>query len=168
MGPDPLRPHLLDASALVSLVLQEPGSERLRAYFESHNWFLTTELCAAEALGVFKRKWRRSELSDDEYLESAYQLRAHLAEFGRVKVANTSLADRHSFFPSKYFALKHHLDLSDALQIVTLTRTALAAFANGSKAVLITADRGLAEAARAEDILVWNILDEAAAPGSGG
>jgi uncharacterized protein with PIN domain len=48
---DYVRVHYLDASALVKLLVDEPGSSRLKEYFDNPNVFRMTSLCFAEALG---------------------------------------------------------------------------------------------------------------------
>lgn len=58
--------HYLDASALVKLVIGEPGSEPLRKFFYQNANFCTTTFCLAEALSVLKGKWRRKEISWDQ------------------------------------------------------------------------------------------------------
>jgi hypothetical protein len=68
----------LDASAAVKLVLPETGSDHVRAYFDGRGGFHMTSLCMAEALGVFKRKMLRSELSRERYFASCYLLLNYL------------------------------------------------------------------------------------------
>ena len=62
----------LDASAAVKLVLQERGSEHLSSYFAKRAGFCITSVCLAEALGVFKRKRLRDEISEKQYLATCY------------------------------------------------------------------------------------------------
>jgi hypothetical protein len=56
---------------------------------------------------------------------------------------------------------KYQLDLSDAFQILSVK-----AFAphmiGGSRTILVTADKELAKAARAEGLRVWSVLEEPA------
>ena len=55
---------------------------------------------------------------------------------------------------------KHGLDVSDAFQLHSVKAGYFSHLVNRSKTLLVTADVALAEAARAEDILVWNVLSE--------
>jgi PIN domain nuclease of toxin-antitoxin system len=71
----------LDASAAVKLVLQERGSEHLSSYFANRAGFYITSVCLAEALGVFKRKRLRDELSEKQYLATCYLLIAVCSAF---------------------------------------------------------------------------------------
>ena len=64
----------LDASAAVKLVLQERGSEQLRSYFASPANVYITSVCLAEALGVFKRKRLRDDISEKQYLTTCHLL----------------------------------------------------------------------------------------------
>jgi hypothetical protein len=57
------------------------------------------------------------------------------------------------------------LDLSDAFQIVSVKESFGAHMWRGdSRTILVTADRKLAKAARAEDLRVWSVLEEPAPP----
>src|SRR5258705_13046415 len=80
--------HQLDASAAVKLVLQEPGSDNLRPYFQTGRHFLITTLCLAEALGALKRKMLEKKLSRKEYFDRCYLLiqyvRSHKTQLDEV------------------------------------------------------------------------------------
>ena len=67
-----LRPHFLDSSVLVKLVIHEPGSDVLRQYFGSHSWFVTSPLCISEAINVVKRK--RGKLTDEQCFAALWEL----------------------------------------------------------------------------------------------
>ena len=45
-----IRIHYLDASAIVKLILNEPGSSELRQYFGKESNFTATSLCFVESL----------------------------------------------------------------------------------------------------------------------
>jgi len=162
--PDSLRPHLLDASALLKLVVAEPGAERLREYFETNVWFLTPLLCVAEALGVLKRQWAKKELSAERCFEAANLLLTHNREHGKIRVQLPGLEERDVFVAVQTMAQRHGIDLVDALQLHVLKETSLASYAGGSKALLITADQALTSAARAEGLLVWECVHEGQPP----
>ena len=58
--------YFLDASALVKLVCDEPGSKKLKKLMgDAHTKPLTSWVLVAEALGVLKRKWQREKKLDD-------------------------------------------------------------------------------------------------------
>ena len=64
------------------------------------------------------------------------------------------------FFEAHQLGEKHGLDLSDALQLLSM-KAGFGAVAYGrSKPLLITADKKLAKAARAEDLRAWDVLKE--------
>ena len=54
---------------------------------------------------------------------------------------------------------KKSIDISDALQIVTLKKDYFNKFPE-TQPLLITADAGLAKAARGENLRVWNCMNE--------
>jgi predicted nucleic acid-binding protein len=66
--------NYLDASAAVKLVLDEPGSNHLKNYFDEHSGFRITSLCLLEALGVLKRKWQRKRILKKDYFDKCYLL----------------------------------------------------------------------------------------------
>jgi predicted nucleic acid-binding protein len=159
----------LDASAAVKLVVQEPGSENLHEYFHPpdgpRGGFRITTLCFAEALGVLKRKWQRSQLSDDQYRGKCYMLVTHCSRpGGRIILEDTGLEDRQKFMESTKIAKRHNLDLSDALQLLTVKYGKFRRNVEESKTLLITADRDLAAAAEAEGLRVWNCETEPTPP----
>jgi hypothetical protein len=73
-----LKVNYLDASAAVKLVLDEPGSDSLRQYFNTDGGFRITSLCLGEALGVLKYKWCRGQLSEKDYFDKCYVLLAYV------------------------------------------------------------------------------------------
>ena len=56
-------------------------------------------------------------------------------------------------------AKKYDVDLSDALQIVTVRDGQFKNSARESKTVLATADGGLVKAAKNEDLWFWNVIE---------
>jgi predicted nucleic acid-binding protein len=64
------------------------------------------------------------------------------------------------FFAAQRTAEKHKIDLSDAFQIHTVKEGFFSNLSAGSKTILVSADRDLVKAARAEGLRVWSILDE--------
>ena len=69
-----------DASAAVKLVVNELGSENVRARFAEHHRHFMTNLCFAEALGVLKSKHtiksRPDHICGETYLTAVDELRA--------------------------------------------------------------------------------------------
>lgn len=59
-------------------------------------------------------------------------------------------------------AEKHGLDLSDAFQIHSVKEGFFSNMCGDSKTYLVTADKKLAKAARAEELRVWSVLEEPA------
>jgi predicted nucleic acid-binding protein len=71
------RASLFDASALVKVYTDEPGSEIVRQYFKREPTKYTTPFCFYEALSILKAKWKyRNELTAEKYLEAARRLTA--------------------------------------------------------------------------------------------
>ena len=150
-----IKAHYLDASALVMLFLDEPGSDAVRDYFYGEANFCTTTLCLAEALGVFKRKWNRSQLTMDGYFSASERL--VVSVWGeKPKLDDLGLYQPGIHSEVELMAKQHTLDLSDALQLLTIKRGYFSGLSGPSSSVLITGDAGLETAASAEGIRVWN------------
>jgi hypothetical protein len=66
------------------------------------------------------------------------------------------------FFDAQKMVDKYQLDLSDAFQILSIKTGFAAHMTGGSQTILVTADKGLAKAARAESLRVWSVLEEPA------
>jgi predicted nucleic acid-binding protein len=161
-----LKVNYLDASAAVRLTLEEPGYEHLRNYFndEDAGSFRITSICLAETLAVLKRKWRREQLSEKDYFDKCYVLLAYVRGKPKsIQVDDIQLSDLNVFVKTQKIAQLYGLDLSDALQLVTVKQR-FGALTGKSKPLLITADRDLASAAEKEGIRVWNCLPRAASP----
>jgi predicted nucleic acid-binding protein len=156
----------LDASEAVKLVVPESGFENLLNYFQPpspRGGFLITTLCFAEALGVLKRKWQRRQLEDEQYLGCCYLLVEYCASH-RVTLEESGLKDRQTFMQAARIAREHKLDLSDALQLLTVKHGKFRHSVDESRTLLITADSGLAAAAVAEGLRVWNCRTEPTPP----
>jgi predicted nucleic acid-binding protein len=154
----------LDASAAVKLVLQERGSEQLRSCFANRASFYITSVCLAEALGVFKRKGLRDEISEKQYLTTCYLLLGYLRSPPRIHVDEIELSSLDIFAKAEEIARRHQLDLSDSLQLVSVKHGRSSSCVPGFQTVLITADHALASAAKAEGLRVWNCEEEAPPP----
>jgi predicted nucleic acid-binding protein len=164
-----IRIHYLDASAIVKLILDEPGSAELRQYFGQETFFTATSLCFAEALGVLKAKrFYQKCISDEEYFYGCDQLMAYVSD-DIIEMEDIEIKDRSVFNEVEKLTRKHNegkpkdqtIDISDAFQIVSVKRNYFSQFENtDSKPILITGDRSLAEAARNEGLRVWYCVDE--------
>jgi len=69
-----------------------------------------------------------------------------------------------TFLFAEESAKLYRLDLSDALQLVTVKHGKFCKLGQKSDTVLITSDQPLAEAAKAEGLRVWNCEKEPAPP----
>ena len=149
--------HYLDASAAVKLVSSEPGSEHVGAYFNEHSGLYITSFCLFEAHNVLKRKMPKEKISRDRYLGQCWLLLAYLeGKPKRIHIDDPEIGGRETFRRAEVLAKKHDLDLSDALQLLTVKYGKFCKMVKESKTLLITADRSLAKAAKIEGLLVWN------------
>jgi predicted nucleic acid-binding protein len=157
--------HYFDASALVKLVAdyqdEEPGRKTLRRYYHEHSRpFYKTSFCVAEAFGAFKRKFQRKRISEEQYL-------IYVRNFIRV-IGNTFRIDEVPILlplvtsEVERLVAKYQIDFVDCFQIVTLMQGHFKVLVGESQSILITADRELAKAARAEGVRVWECTSEAA------
>jgi predicted nucleic acid-binding protein len=140
----------LDACAAVKLVIPERGSDHLNTYFADHS-FSITSFCLFEALGVLKRK---KEISRKPYLQGK-----------RIRIDDEpKIGSIETFMLARKFAEDYGLDLSDALQLLSVKHGKFCKLAKESKTVLITSDRALAKAAKTEGLRVWNCERESEPP----
>ena len=77
-----------------------------------------------------------------------------------AQVRDLDFADPLTFSETKALAERNALDLSDAFQIMSVKRGYFSVLVNDSATVLVTADKGLAVAARLEGIRAWNLMLE--------
>jgi predicted nucleic acid-binding protein len=151
------RTNLLDASALVKLVVDEVRSEKLRRYLRREgNWY-TTPFCFYEALGALKVKhFYKCELCEDQYHKANFAL---MAEYRAApKVHDLDLTDPSLFTFVQGLATKHAVDISDAFQLASILRGC--PFTGASETVLVSDDKKLARAARVENCKVWHLCDD--------
>jgi predicted nucleic acid-binding protein len=157
------RANFFDASALVKVYSREPGSKLVREYFLSRAPArYTTPFCFYEALNILKSKWKfQGKMNEAQYQKAASEL---VIWYSRARVTR-NLDDVDLTTPDvlrtvQGVASKHSLDFSDALQIVSVKFGPFSRLVNDSQTVLVTADRELAAAARAEGLRSWDILTE--------
>ncbi len=146
-----IRTHLLDASALVKLFINEDGSDTLKEYFNSRSVFWTTSLCFAEVLGVLKRKYvsNKEDLTEEEYLAASEDMVAHIRN-GTISVEEVDITKLEIFNEVEKIVEKYSIDLADAFQIVSLKKGFPSSLSGDSKTILITADKDLAESSESE------------------
>jgi predicted nucleic acid-binding protein len=153
----------LDASVAVKLVTAECGSNQLQAYFANHSFFATS-FCLFEAFGVLKRKMLKKEISREHYFFACYVLISYF-EGKRIRIDDEPKFDSvETFMRVQKFAENHGLDVSDALPLLSVKYGKFHKLAEESKTVLLTSDRSLAKAAKAEGLRVWNPEKESEPP----
>jgi predicted nucleic acid-binding protein len=158
-----VRGNCFDASALVRVFIDEPGYEVVRPYFHGESTKYTTPFCFYEALNVLKSKWiYRKEIDKATYLKAAVALTAWYGASSRQVADDLQFEDHGAFAKVREIVSRTNLDFSDAFQIVSVKFGYFSHLGPNSKTILVTCDRSLAEAARAEGLKVWNALDEPA------
>jgi predicted nucleic acid-binding protein len=136
---------------------------RLNDYV-SKNSFSITSFCLFEAFGVLKRKMLREEIPRKQYFFACYMLISYL-EAKRIRIDDEPKFDSvQTFMRVQKFAENHDLDVSDALQLLSVKHGNFCKLSEESKTVLVTSDRSLAKAAVAEGLRVWNLEKESEPP----
>ena len=154
------RASFFDASALVRVYVDEPGSEQVRSYFNNEPTKFTTQFCFYETLSALKTKCvHHRSITRPQYLEASFRLVAWYG-FMRRTTGDLDFTDAHVFFRARDLAERTGLDLSDALQIVSVSQGDFSSFCEGSKTVFVTADKELARVASSEGLRVWSLLEE--------
>lgn len=154
--------NFFDASSLVKVYTHEPGSEIVRDYFGRQPTKYTTPFCFYEALGVLKVKWLyRKEITKNQYLNAAFELSAWYGA-SSSSIKDLDFTSPTTFSEARRLADKTSLDLSDAFQILSIKTGYFAPLVGDSQTVLVTADKGLAAAARSEGVHTWYFVDKPA------
>jgi len=148
-----LRPHYLDASALVKLVVDEEYSTRVRTYVEKHSWRVCTSYCFVEALGALKLKKVRGEFSERAYIAGSRRLISKVRNC-YIKLHDDIPSASAAFAEAERMVKDHGIDFIDAFQIISV-KESWQYLAAPSKPILITADRELSKAATEEGIKSW-------------
>lgn len=161
------RTHYFDASALVKLVADDPDEERgrdvVRGYYSGHrDSVYATSYCVTETLSAFKRKFLQHRITEEQYIR-------YVREFLRLVLGGNLRIDDEVSVLSPIVSTeagrlikKYKIDFLDCLQVVTVLHGKFSVLGPNSKSILITADEGLANAARAEGVNVWNCQNETA------
>jgi predicted nucleic acid-binding protein len=155
--------NCFDASALVKVYSDEYGSGVVRKYFNSQPNKYTTLFCYFETLNVFKMKrfFRKppDNITDDEYHKAAFAFSAWFSASSK-NLPDLDLIDPMTFPKVQSLARKYSVDLSDAFQILSVKTGFASPMIGKSQTILVTADKGLAGAARSEGIRAWNVMTE--------
>lgn len=149
----------LDASVLFKLAVKESGSEAIEKYMaaEPTSAFYATSVSFAEALGALKSRYSHKGIDQDTYFKAGDTLKGYIGD--RIELADMDISDSEVFWEVEKTAKRCGLDIVDAYQIVSITKDYFVRFPE-AQPILVTADSGLAEAARKEGIKVWNCLKE--------
>lgn len=150
-----LRPHYLDASALVKLVVDEEYSTRVRGYMfsEGQSWRVCTSYCFAEAFGALKLRNRRGELSDNGYIVGSRKL-VRLVREELVRILEGEISSLTAFAEAERMVSAYAIDFLDAFQLISV-KNSWPQLAPPSQPLLVTADGDLAKAAEREGIKCW-------------
>jgi predicted nucleic acid-binding protein len=161
--PRAARTNCFDASALVKVYTDEDGSITVRNYFNSEPNKYITPICYFETLNVIKMKrfYRKppNNITEDEYHKAGFELSAWFSASSK-NLPDLDLVDPMTFPQVQSIARKYSVDLSDAFQILSVKKGFASMMIGESQTILVTADDGLASAARSEGIKVWNVLKE--------
>jgi len=154
------RTSFFDASALIKVYTDEPGSVVVQKYFQAEATKYTSTFCFYETLNVLKSKWKYQEkLTKEEYLKACFALAAWHS-FNERYISNPELTQLAVLTKACELVQTTDLDMSDAMQIISVQTGYCSSFVEGSKTVFVTADRRLAVHASAQGLRVWNVLDE--------
>lgn len=154
-----IRTHYLDASAIVKLFIDEDKSNELRSYLEPHATRFTTSLCLGETLGVFKVKHKRNRINKEQYLAACDDLMGNIRD-GNLVIDGPQITNRPVFDAIELLATKYGVDLVDAHLLYTVRTGWLSRLTGDSHPILVTADKLLAAGATAEELRVWDVLNE--------
>lgn len=162
MNSQAVRADFFDASALAKIFSDDHHSDVARTYFGRCPTKYTTPFCFYETMNVLKGKWRyKHQLTFDQYLDAAFRLTAWYGA-SSSRISDLDFTDSATFVEAKYIAERNGLDLSDAFQILSVSKGYFSGLVNDSSTVLVTADRALAVAARKEGLRAWDLMHEPA------
>ena len=152
----------LDASAAVKLVVPiEKGRQKLLSYFQRNfGGCYMTAFCLHETLTALKTKWKRGESTKLIYLNRCYDLLSYVRNKRISLDSDFDLADFEIFSQVEAIVEKYDIDISDALQVVTIKHGRFKGLAQESQTVFVSADNDLLKAAKLEGLRVWDLLHD--------
>jgi len=153
------RADFFDASALVRLYVDEPEYEKVRTYFNNSSTKYTTPFCFYETLSILKGKWTHNKLTREKYITAVLKLTAWYSA-SSSQISDLDFTSPDLIRSASAIVEAHNIDFSDAFQILSIRQGYFAHNCGESQTVLITADKGLADAARALGLKVWNVLEK--------
>jgi predicted nucleic acid-binding protein len=156
-------PHYIDACVAVKVVTKEAGSEIITDYIRKNHayHFHITEFAFYETLSVLKRKWLKKALTDDQYTAAVFVLESYIDE-GLLSIDSEFRPDQKQIFCALRDLVKQHgIDFADALQIYTVLNGKWRHTVDECTTVFVTADKALANAAKAEGLRTWHFPDRA-------
>ena len=162
----------LDASAATKLVIDELRSCELRQFFQPRTGFVMTPFCFYETLSTLKSKWvgRKDstgqivKITDQQYHDACYFLLRYVGS-NKIEVdEDLNLSDLSVQPEIDRLARTYSLDISDALQLLTLKKGRNRHFADESQSLLISDDERLSQAAGSEGIRFWYLADPSTKP----
>jgi predicted nucleic acid-binding protein len=160
-----VKAHYLDASALVKLVAddadEEPGRDVLRKYYHEHSNRYATSYSVTEAFAALKGKFRRTRITESQYIKYVQDLIRTVIGVN-LQVDEVSILSPVVHSEAERLIKTYKIDFLDSFQIVTILHGRFRHSGPESKSILITADRSLAKAARAEGARVWECTSEPA------
>lgn len=163
-----IRAVFLDASALLAWILHpdkpEPGGKPLSEYLRcpEHRSYSNSS-CLTEVL--VRLKWMRHhcEITDAGYFMKANLLHTRIhhktLKISEFNYWTKGVSDKAFELVKKY---QNKIDYIDAVQIVDVLEGPYKNFAGPSRTLLITKDKKLRDAARAEGVEVWFPAEEVA------
>jgi predicted nucleic acid-binding protein len=157
-----VRANCFDASALIKRYVQEKGSDIIHEYWRKEATKFTTSLCFYETLTQLKvNHFYRKTLDREGYHRATLDLCSWFGEVVLKDYPEPTFLSPQVFFDAQKIVDKYQLDLSDAFQILSVKIGFGACLSGGeSQTILVTADKKLAKAARAEGLRVWSVLEE--------
>ena len=121
--------------------------------------FHITEFAFYETLSVLKRKWERTEITENQYLGAVLVLQTYTEERGLQIDSDYRLDESQIVVRLRELVQKHGIDFSDALQIHTVLNGKWQQTTPEWKPVFVTSDKKLLKAAETEGLRTWDFPD---------
>ena len=149
--------YFFDTSALLKLLISEPGSEKAWNLFGQKRLCYTSWVLLGEALGVLKHKHQLNALGRQDYCESV-ELLFNLLRKRKLRTLDLASVDGQPELLTYNLDLQEllkkypRLDAADLLQFAAIRQSYIRATESLKLAILVTADKKLAKAALSEGI----------------